>query len=87
MSTSTPRSPPLDTEACLWWGVAAAHVASFPARNLANSLWGLAKLSHHPGAPLLQALADEALNKLSGFNAQNLANTLWAFANLGAATA
>lgn len=38
---------------------------------------------HHPGKPLLQAMAQEAANKLDGFNAQNVANSLWAFANLG----
>ena len=65
---------------------AAANVPSFPARNLANTLWAMAKLGHQPGRPLLQALANEALKKLDQFIAQNIANTIWGFANLGEQT-
>lgn len=62
---------------------AAAHVTTFPARNLANALWGLAKLQHNPGQALLQALTNEVLKKLDQFIPQHIANTLWAYANLG----
>ena len=57
---------------------------SFTARNLANTLWALAKMGHNPGGRLLSLLEAETLKKVGGFNPQNIANTLWAFANLGA---
>ena len=59
-------------------------VESFTARNLANTLWALAKMGHNPGDRLLGLLQAETLKKVAGFNPQNIANTLWAFANLGA---
>jgi hypothetical protein len=37
---------------------AAATLAGFTARNLANVIWGMAKLGHHPG-DLLQAMCEE----------------------------
>ena len=58
-------------------------VESFTARNLANTLWALAKMGHNPGDRLLGLLQAETLKKVAGFNPQNIANTLWAFANLG----
>ena len=64
---------------------AEANIGKFTARNLANTLWGLAKISHSPGAQVLLALREESIKKIADFNAQNIANTLWAFASLGKA--
>ncbi len=58
-------------------------MSNFTARNLANTLWALAKINLDPGLELLTALAGEATEKIANFNAQNIANTLWAFASLG----
>ena len=56
-------------------------------RNLANICHGLAKMQHHPGQPLLQACAGQAVACLAhrpeDFAPQNHANLLWAFATLG----
>ena len=55
----------------------------FTARNLANTLWAMAKINLDPGVEVLAALSKEAAEKMADFNAQNIANSLWAFAILG----
>ena len=65
---------------------AVAHVDDFTARNIANTLWALAKMAHHPGDTFLDRLGAEAAKKVTEFNAQNHANTVWAFATLGEGT-
>ena len=62
---------------------AVANVEKFSARNIANTLWALAKMMHHPGGTFLNSLGAEAGKKVTDFNAQNHANTVWAFATLG----
>ena len=51
---------------------AAEKRTDFTARNLANFLWGLAKIEHHPGEQMLTDLATEIARKIDGANAQNL---------------
>lgn len=51
---------------------AAAKRTNFTARNLANLLWGLAKVERHPGEQMLGDLAEEIGRKIDGANAQNL---------------
>lgn len=51
---------------------AADKRTDFTARNLANFLWGLAKIEHHPGEQMLVNLAAEVAKKIDGANAQNL---------------
>ena len=53
-------------------GCAAEKRTDFTARNLANFLWGLAKIEHHPGEQMLTDLATEIAQKIDGANAQNL---------------
>ena len=55
----------------------------FNPQNLANTLWGFAKLDHLPGEQLLQELSVCILRELPRFSAQNTSNMLWAFARLG----
>ncbi|PSC74935.1 RAP domain [Micractinium conductrix] len=57
--------------------------SEFTARNLANTLWSLAKANHHPGVEFLTAMVGEVRQKIDGGTAQNVANCLWAFATLG----
>ncbi|DBA96718.1 TPA: hypothetical protein ACH3X1_015560 [Trebouxia sp. C0004] len=59
------------------------HAERFSARNIANTLWALAKMMHNPGDAFLNSLGVEAGKKVTDFNAQNHANTVWAFATLG----
>ena len=68
-------------------GVPAARAGELSARNVANIVWALAKLSGHPGDALLGACAAQAAARVHEANAQNIANTLWALASLGAAQA
>lgn len=56
---------------------------TFTARNIANTLWALAKMMHNPGDKFLNTMGAEAAAKVQDFNAQNHANTVWAFATLG----
>jgi len=66
------------------WGCAAVeHAEKFSARNIANTLWALAKMMHNPGDAFLNSLGAEAGKKVTDFNAQNHSNTVWAFATLG----
>ena len=66
------------------WDLAAVeHAEKFSARNIANTLWALAKMMHDPGDAFLNSLGAEAGKKVTDFNAQNHANTVWAFATLG----
>ena len=51
---------------------AAEKRTDFTARNLANFLWGLAKIEHRPGEQMLTDLATEIVRKIDGANAQNL---------------
>ena len=62
---------------------AVASAEKFSARNIANTLWALAKMMHNPGDTFLNSLGAEAGKKVTDFNAQNHANTVWAFATLG----
>ncbi|GAB4822437.1 hypothetical protein N2152v2_009483 [Parachlorella kessleri] len=55
----------------------------FTARNISNTVWSLAKMSHHPGDDFLGAMGAEMAGKAGEGNAQNVANALWAFATLG----
>ena len=66
---------------CLCAAVANTH--NFTARNIANTLWALAKMMHNPGAQFLNTMGAEVAAKIRDFNAQNHANTVWAFATLG----
>ena len=66
---------PRVVEACMWVRMharAGGRLGEFTARNLANCLWALAKMGHHPGADFLAALSAEVAKKLPGCNAQNL---------------
>jgi hypothetical protein len=59
----------------------------FTGRNIANTLWAMAKMNHHPGEEFFKAITEQAKIRVRAgkdFNAQNLANTLWAYAILGA---
>lgn len=49
----------------------------FGARNLANTLWSIAKLNHFPGDEFMQQLCKEVKEKVHQGNAQNVANLLW----------
>ena len=60
-----------------------SNVEMFSARNIANTLWALAKMMHNPGDTFLNSLGAEAAQKVADFNPQNHANTVWAFATLG----
>lgn len=70
---------------CMKAGVSDAveSAEKFSARNIANTLWALAKMMHNPGEVFLNSLGAEAGKKVTDFNAQNHANTVWAFATLG----
>ncbi|KAI3429562.1 hypothetical protein D9Q98_005650 [Chlorella vulgaris] len=57
--------------------------SEFTARNLANTLWALASINHHPGDEFLAGMAAEVQGKARDGNAQNIANMFWAFATLG----
>ncbi|CAO5677712.1 MAG: hypothetical protein NEHIOOID_00855 [Holosporales bacterium] len=57
-----------------------APVQQFNPQDIANSLWGFAKLGKKAPDALLQSITDE---NIGGFNAQNIANSLWALATLG----
>ena len=63
--------------------VAERSVFQFTPRNLANTLWAVAKMNLKVGSCLLNLLSGEVHKKMHDFNAQNIANTLWAFSNLG----
>lgn len=62
--------------------LAEERLCNFSARNLANAVWALAKLDHHPGH-LMTKFCKEVLGKVKDCNAQNVANTLWALGTLG----
>lgn len=66
-----------------WDCAAVEHAEKFSARNIANTLWALAKMMHNPGDAFLNSLGAEAGKKVTDFNAQNHGNTVWAFATLG----
>ena len=52
--------------------LAEPRLGQFTARNLANSLWALAKMGHHPGLEFMAALVAQVGLKLPDCNAQNL---------------
>ncbi len=54
------------------------HLPSFEGRQLANTLWGFAKLGHRPPAPWLEAVLSMCHRRFSTFQPQHLANTLYA---------
>ena len=56
----------------------------FQARNISNACWGFAKMGFSPAIQVMEALAAEAVKKVSGFNPQNFGNLLWAWGVLGA---
>jgi hypothetical protein len=62
---------------------AVAKVDQFKGRNIANTLWAMAKMGHNPGQEFFQAMVKQSIKRIKDFNAQNLANTLWAFASIG----
>ncbi|KAG1658035.1 hypothetical protein FOA52_014347 [Chlamydomonas sp. UWO 241] len=53
----------------------------FPAHNLANTVWALAKLGHSD-AGFIGDLLEKAQSELRRFNPQNLANIAWALAKM-----
>ena len=57
---------------------------TFYAQQLANTVYAFAKAAHASPA-LLDAVATEAVPRLSEFKPQELANTMWAYATLGQA--
>lgn len=58
------------------------HLPSFEGRQLANTLWGFAKLGHRPPAPWLEAVLSMCHRRFSTFQPQHLANTLYALMQL-----
>ena len=55
----------------------------FTSRELANTLWALARMGHNPGETFMSAFLYRAEEELPSFNSQDLANTLWALARMG----
>jgi hypothetical protein len=51
-------------------------------RNIANILWGVAKMSYLPSNDVMEALCSEIPSKVQDGVAQNVSNTLWALAAL-----
>lgn len=51
-------------------------------RNIANILWGLAKMNYLPSKDFMEALCEQLPNKLDQAVAQNVSNTLWALSAL-----
>ncbi len=60
---------------------AVERMGSFTARNLANALWGLARLEHAPNT-LLAAACQQVTLRVGQANPQNVSNTLWALGSL-----
>lgn len=56
--------------------------SSLNMRNIANILWGLAKIDHFPGDSFMEALCNQIVVQAEKGVAQNTANTLWAFSVL-----
>eukprot|EP00955_Chlamydomonas_euryale_P025029 263561-Chlamydomonas_euryale.AAC.1 len=59
------------------------HMPQMEGRQLANSLWAVAKLRVKVDIVLLHSFLNTMRSKLDGFDPQNFANTLWAMATLG----
>ncbi|EFJ49580.1 hypothetical protein VOLCADRAFT_89938 [Volvox carteri f. nagariensis] len=55
-----------------------AHLPHFEGRQLANTLWAMAKLGHRPSEKWLEVMLTRASSQLHTFNPQHLANTLYA---------
>ena len=53
----------------------------FNSYGVANTVWAFATLTH-PAPKFFDAVAHEALERLSDFNSQEVANTIRAFATL-----
>ncbi|KAL4515162.1 hypothetical protein Ndes2526A_g09534 [Nannochloris sp. 'desiccata'] len=51
-------------------------------RNIANILWGVAKMSYLPSSDVMEALCSEIPLKVDNGVAQNVSNTLWALSAL-----
>lgn len=62
---------------------AEAAAPKFMARNISNACWGFARLGFSPSDSMMEALAAEAVTKVSGFNPQNFGNLLWAWGIIG----
>ncbi|GLC40615.1 hypothetical protein PLESTB_000039700 [Pleodorina starrii] len=56
----------------------AVHVPNFEGRQLANTLWAVAKLGHRPSERWLELVLTRAENHMYTFEPQHLSNTLYA---------
>ena len=61
---------------------AVQSLPQYTSQEVANSLWALATLEHHPGVQLLDASAIQIARRMEQFSPQDTTNSVWAYAKL-----
>ena len=61
---------------------AAQSLPQYTSQEIANSLWAVATLEHHPGVQLLDAAALQIARRIEQFSPQDTTNSVWAYAKL-----